>query len=496
MPQYLVGRYFKELVVSTVLLFAACSDQTPEQKPDPLPPQNAAEPDDVIARVGSEVITFSEVNKMLNDSALLGMSPPEPGSPEREQLMIELMDKAIAANLIYLDAKNNGIDRLRSYTEDVARFEDALIASLYKSRIMIGDIQVSESEIRHFYNTHANRETELSDDFKLAIGSMIRQHKMDELEATLRQRFRKDVVVAIKHKVLSADYDNKRSDADVVATYNHHRISWSQVKALMLDTERDRSPAAFYIENDADRHERLEHYLDEAIMALKGRAAGLENDPEYIRRAAAYRKVRLINEHRNGLIHRWNPAAYELRSYYFDNRDKIVTPPARKLQMVVVGSKEKADAIKAQIDNNEITLSEAAQQYSIDPDARRTLGDLGWVSRGSGYQQLEDVSFGLEPGAVGGPVESPAGWHLVMVLDVSPARYQNFDEEQTRQRSFKAYMQERFDDYVENLRQRQFEVVVYEGELQRQQAFIAGFNRTDKAPPGHESIQWSSPYAW
>jgi hypothetical protein len=82
-----------------------------------------------------------------------------------------------------------------------------------------------------------------------------------------------------------------------------------------------------------------------------------------------------------------------------------------------------------------------------------------------------------------------------MVLDVSPARYQNFDEEQTRQRSFKAYMQERFDDYAENLRQRQFEVVVYERELQRQQAFIAGFNRTDKAP-GHESIQWSSPYAW
>ena len=135
---------------------------------------------------------------------------------------------------------------------------------------------------------------------------MIRQHKVDELEATLRQRLRRNVDVVINHRVLSASYDNKRSDADIVATYNNHRVSWSQVKTAMLDKEHGHSPSVSYIDDDQQRRERLEEFLDEAIMTLKGRAAGLERDPEFIRRATEYRKVRLINEHRNGLMHSWN----------------------------------------------------------------------------------------------------------------------------------------------------------------------------------------------
>ena len=467
MPKYSLSRYFRVLCALAVVLLAACSDEKAQRSAYP-PPQHRAEPADVIARVGTQIITFSEIDSMLDRSVLLGLSPPEPGTPARERMMSELMHKAISANLIYLDAKQRGIDRLRSYVEDVTRFEDSLIASMYKSRILIGDVHASESEIVHFYNTNADKETELTDDFKLAIGSMIRQHKVDELEATLRQRLRRNVDVVINHRVLSSSYDNRRSDADIVATYNNHRVSWSQVKTSMLDTGPGHSQSIRYIDDDQQRRERLEEFLDEAIMTLKGRAAGLGRDPEFIRRATEYRKVRLINEHRNGLMHSWNPSAYELQNYYFDNRDEIMIPPARKVQMVVVSSKEEAENIKAEIDNNEIAFSEAAQKYSIDPDSERTKGDIGWVSRGSGYQQLEDHTFSLERGVIGEPIESPAGWHLVKVLDVRPARHDNLDHPQTRQRTFKAYMQERFDRYVEYLRQQKFPVVVYANELQQQ----------------------------
>jgi peptidyl-prolyl cis-trans isomerase C len=422
----------------------------------------------VIARVGTEVITFSDVSSMLDRSVLLGLTPPEPGTPARERLMAELLDKAINANLIYLDAKYKGIDRLRSYVGDVTRFEDTIIASMYKSRALIGDVRASESEILHFYNSHADTQGELTEDLKLAIGSMIRQHKVDELEATLRQRLRKNVDVVINHNVLSNSYDNKRSGADIVATYNNHRVYWSQVKSAMLDTEHGHSPAVFYIDDDQQRRERLEAFLDEAIMALKGRAVGLENDPEFIRRVSEYRKVRLINEHRNGLMHSWNPSAYELERYYFDNRDTLVIPAARKLQMVVVGSQDEAERIRAEIDNDQISFSEAAQRYSVDPDAEQTRGDIGWVSRGSGFPQLEDYAFALEIGVVGEPIESPAGWHLVRVLDIRPARHRNLDHPQTRQRTFKAYMQERFDEYVDYLSRNRFRVVVHEREFQQQ----------------------------
>ena len=112
-------------------------------------------------------------------------------------------------------------------------------------------------------------------------------------------------------------------------------------------------------------------------------------------------------------------------------------------------------------------MFQAAQQYSLDPNAKRTLGEMGWVSQGTGFKALDDFTFSLEPEVVGGPVESPAGWHLVKVLDVLDARYQNIDDEETRKRTLRMYMKEQLNTYVVDLRQNAFEVVVYDDELTR-----------------------------
>jgi len=480
MQQQTVFKLITPLFLCFSLLAAGCSDEESKQQTSEVSTEKVAEPD-VIARVGDEVITFSQLNTMLNSSAMVGLSIPALGTPERSQVMITLLDKVISANLIYLDARAKGTDRLTSYTEDVHRFEDAVIASLYKSKIMIGETQVGETEVLHYYNTQMGKETELTDDVKLAIEATIRKKKLDELQASLRDRLRENVEVVINDKVLSADYDDRRSDADVLANYGTHRISWSQVKDLMRGADKRASLAAFYIDNDEERRKRLEQYIDDAIMMVKGRAAGLENDPTFIKRTTEYRKTRLINEHRNGLIHSWNPSDDELKSYYVDNMDTLVVPEARKVQMVVVKTREEAETIKAQIDRGEITMFQAAQQYSIDPNAKRTLGEMGWVSQGTGFEGLDEFTFNLEPEVVSGPVESPAGWHLVKVLDVTDAQFDILDDPQTRQRAFRAYMKDKFDAYVVDLRKNHFEVAVYDDEIQRQfqneADFIAELNK-------------------
>ena len=355
MQQQTVIKITTTLFISIALLLAGCSDDKPKEQSSKVVTEKAAE-SDVIARVGDETITFSQLNTMLNSSAMVGLSIPALGTPDRNQVMITLLDKVISANLIYLDAKQKNTDRLTSYTEDADRFEDAILASLYKTKVMIGDTQVSETEVLHYYNTQTSKEAELTDDARLAIESMIRKKKLDELKATLRERLRENVDVVINDNVLNAEFDDRRSDADVVASYDSHRISWSQVKELMQGADQRAERASFYIDNDEERRKRLEQYLDNAIMTMKGRAAGLEKDPTFIKRTTEYRKTRLINEHRNGLIHSWNPSEDELKTYYVDNMDKFIVPEARKVQMVVVKTREEAESIKAQIDKGEITM--------------------------------------------------------------------------------------------------------------------------------------------
>jgi len=183
---------------------------------------------------------------MLNSSAMLGLSIPALGTTERNQMMLAMLEKAISANLIYLDAMDKGTNRLTSYMEDVHRFEDAIIASLYKSKMMIGDTQVGETEVLHYYNTQTSKEAELTDDTRIAIEAMLRKQKLDEFEATFHDRLREKVEVVINENVLSPDYDEIRSEADVVASYDNHRISWSQVKDMMQSANRNTSQTSFY----------------------------------------------------------------------------------------------------------------------------------------------------------------------------------------------------------------------------------------------------------
>jgi len=472
-----------------LLFVSACSDRADgpagkaaagaaptSQAETPVPQEEG-----VIARVGDQVITFGQLNTMLNSSAMVGLSIPALGTPERNQVIITLLDKAISANLLYLDAKQQGVDRSVRYTTDLAKLENAVLASMYEQKVLIGELPVSEEEVQAFYASSISPGTELTDDVKLAIEAKLRNRKLEARRATLRERLREGVRIDIDKTLLEAERDSERKDTDTVATVDDRVISWGEVKSIMQGADQRAATAAFYIDDDAERQRRLDRYLDNLLMAMKGRAVGMENDPDFARRTDEYRKTQLINIHRDALIHGWMPSDDVLTQYYLDHMDSIAIPEARKVQMVVLGSREEAEKVKAEIDSGKITLFQAAQQYSIDPNAKTTLGEMGWVNHGTGFKELDDFTFSLEPQVVGGPVESPAGWHLVKVLDVRDAQFQNIDDADTRRRTLRMYLNDKLNGYVVDLRKHKFEVAVYDDELtrqfQKQADFIAELNK-------------------
>ena len=53
------------------------------------------------------------------------------------------------------------------------------------------------------------------------------------------------------------------------------------------------------------------------------------------------------------------------------------------------------------------------------------------------------------------------------MLDVNDALYQDFDDPQVQKLTLRLYMQNKFNDYVKDLRINHFDVAVYEDELNR-----------------------------
>ena len=159
------------------------------------------------------------------------------------------------------------------------------------------------------------------------------------------------------------------------------------------------------------------------------------------------------------------PTDEQIDVYYAENRARFVVPESRRVQMVVVKTRQEADDLKAKIDEGKLTMYQAARDFSIAAKAKQDLGEVGWVNRGETVPALDKVIFDLGPGVVSAPVETPAGWHLVTVQDTRDAKFTDIGDPTTRKLVKRRYLHDQIDAYTAKLRQEQFPVVVYQDRL-------------------------------
>ncbi len=439
------------LIAFSTLLWASARAESPQV------PEGA--PADAVARVGDQTITYAQLNTQLNSSAVVGVSVPVLGSPERGTVMLTLLDKVISANLLYLDALKRGLDQDPAYREELVAFSDAILGELYRRDHLVGEVAVTPEEVDAFIRENYAPDTEMTDRLRQSVEAIIRNDRLAERTAGSRETLRAGIEVSIHAETLDPAGDDGRGDDAVIAQVGDDRIIWGEAKRRL--TTRN---------NSADlgkRVQSLDALIDERLMARKGREAGLDQDPTYKSRMAEFRKTRLLNLHRENLVRSMEPTQEELRAYYEANRDRILVKEQRRIQMVVLPSKAEAEAVKARIEAGEITLYQAALEHSIDPNAKRTLGDFGWVAKGSGFPELDEVTFALEPDTLGGPVQSPAGWHLVKVLDLRESHFTDIEDPDTRTLTRRHLLKDKMDQYVVALRKGGVPVTVYEDNMNR-----------------------------
>jgi parvulin-like peptidyl-prolyl isomerase len=416
--------------------------------------------DDIIARVGDQPITLNQIDIMLNSSAMIGMTIPPPGAPERNKYRFTLLDKIISANLIYLDALDKGTDKKPVYQHDVELYTDSMLASMYRQKVLIGDIPISDEEIMAYYDKNVNKEeTPFTKDVGMSIEAALRNKKFQARVADLRDRLREGIEVVIDEAQLDPAQDSSRDDAAVVAKFDQTAITWGEFRPVLAKpVEHVTVESRVAVLNDE---------IDHRIMLQKARAAGLENDPGFQAQLNEYKKVHLITMHRAGVDAQLEPTDDEIQSYFEQHRDGITIPEARKIQMVVMATKEDAEQLKQQIDSGEITIYEAARDYSIDPNAKKSLGEMGWVQHGTGFPELDALTFSLALNEVGGPVESPAGWHLVKVQEIRKAAFADISDADTWRKAKRMLLEERLNEYTANLRKTRYKVEVYNDVLNR-----------------------------
>jgi peptidyl-prolyl cis-trans isomerase SurA len=182
------------------------------------------------------------------------------------------------------------------------------------------------------------------------------------------------------------------------------------------------------------------NFTSEVDYRAELQKAGFQTPEEYRRwlsdqqRRAAFQN-RLVEKLRGeGKLKAVSPTEKEMRQFFDEQRASLGTRPATlSFRQIAISPKPSPEAkarTRAQADSIVLELrrgadfATAARRFSQDPGSKEQGGSLNWFRRGVMVPEFERVAFGLKPGVVSDPVESPFGFHIIQVERAQPAEVQ------------------------------------------------------------------------
>jgi peptidyl-prolyl cis-trans isomerase C len=159
----------------------------------------------------------------------------------------------------------------------------------------------------------------------------------------------------------------------------------------------------------------LQQVIDRKLLAEAAKDAGMEDSDEYkqqimLMREELLQQMYLQSAVDEGLTEEALDEAYQQYLGDFEAQGAGEEIHARH---ILVNTKEEAEALIERLDDGE-DFAALAQEASIGPSGPDG-GDLGFFKKEDMVPEFADAAFALEPGEISGPVESPFGWHVILV---------------------------------------------------------------------------------
>lgn len=158
----------------------------------------------------------------------------------------------------------------------------------------------------------------------------------------------------------------------------------------------------------------------------------------------------------------------EARAYYEEHKDQFSDPGrVHARHIILMASRDRdpeafREAWAKMVDIKEEILDGAdfasmAERHSQDASAQKG-GDLGWFGAGQMIPEFERLAFRLEPGEVGGPLETRFGIHLIQVIDREAPSAESFGKvlEAIRAKMEQEIYKERRQAWVDKIRDQSY----------------------------------------
>lgn len=149
--------------------------------------------------------------------------------------------------------------------------------------------------------------------------------------------------------------------------------------------------------------------------------AGIDQD-SYYRMLRQDLSVKMMTDKK--LADAPEPSASEVEEFYNAHPDKMRKPPQVRASHILIKAtddnreeaQQKVEALKEQVTADAEAFGQLAKQHSACPSKEKG-GDLGFFGPGSMVKEFDQAAFALQPGELSDVVETPFGYHFILVTD-------------------------------------------------------------------------------
>lgn len=182
-----------------------------------------------------------------------------------------------------------------------------------------------------------------------------------------------------------------------------------------------------------------DQFLSRAQLEESAIVAYYQAHPE-LSRVAEQAKVEYVTFSPETLLGAVTVGETDSKTYYEQHLAQFSTPEQREVAHILIrlapgaseADKKAAEAKAAQVlkqaQAEPKNFAEIAKEFSQDPSTASQGGQLGFIVAGSIFPSVEKLAFEMNPGEVRGPVQSPAGYHVLLLKSVKASVQRPFAE--------------------------------------------------------------------
>lgn len=117
----------------------------------------------------------------------------------------------------------------------------------------------------------------------------------------------------------------------------------------------------------------------------------------------------------------------EARKEYDEMPESFMTSERRQISRILVEDEQQAEEVISLLNKGE-DFAKVANKYSTDSLTKEKGGDMGLIAKGELSPSFDKVAFSIAKGDISNKVETAFGINIIKVMDIIPARQQEFEE--------------------------------------------------------------------